>query len=243
MLTTSLLVLALLSSAVQTPAPETAAEQPVSVVPVPRTDQGILARQEECLRRARESAPTPVVFVGDSITQGWEFEGANAWKESIAPFGALDLGVSGDRTEHVLWRLAQAPLTRLAPRAIVLMIGTNNLGHGSSDAAQTLLGIRRVVAEMRAQCPDARILVLDVFPRGERFNAMRGDIAQINQALTRLDDGQKTRFLRIGDRFVEDDGSIRKEIMPDSLHLSEAGYRIWAEALVPHLRDAIAGKR
>lgn len=223
----------------ETPAP---AQRPVSVVPVPRTDEGILSRQTEVLRRARETASAKVVFVGDSITQGWEGEGARVWKESLEPLGALDLGVSGDRTEHVLWRLAQAPLTRLHPRAIVLMIGTNNLGHGASDAAQTLLGVQRVVAVLREQCPEARILVLDIFPRGERFNPMRGDIAQINQVLARLDDGQKLRCLRVGDRFVEDDGSIRREIMPDFVHLTEAGYRIWADAILPHLRDALAEK-
>jgi lysophospholipase L1-like esterase len=237
--------LSLLSaSAAPTPVqvPERPAE-PSSVVPVARTDGGILPRQEECLRRAREAAGAKVVFVGDSITQGWEGAGAVVWKQAFEPLGALDLGVSGDRTEHVLWRLAQAPLTRLQPRAVVLMIGTNNLGHGSSDAAATLLGIQRVVSVLREQCPKARLLVLDVFPRGERFNPMRGDIAQINQALARLDDGAQVRFLRVGDRFVEPDGSIRAEIMPDFLHLSEQGYRMWAEALRPHLQAALTDGR
>jgi len=216
---------------------------PSSVVPVARTDEGILARQTECLRRAKESAPAPVVFVGDSITQAWESAGAAVWKERMEPLGALDLGVSGDRTQHVLWRLAQAPLTRLEPRAIVLLIGTNNLGSGLSTAQETLLGVTRVIATLREQCPKSRILVLDIFPRGEHFNAMRGDLAQINQALSRLDDAEHVRFLRIGDRFVEADGSIRREIMPDFLHLSEAGYRIWADALVPELESALKAKR
>ncbi|MCY2959041.1 MAG: GDSL-type esterase/lipase family protein [Planctomycetota bacterium] len=239
-----LLALALLSPSAVHPLAQAAAptQQPSSVVPVPRTDEGILPRQEECLKRARETASAKVVFVGDSITQGWEGAGARVWKEALEPLGALDLGVSGDRTEHVLWRLGQAPLTRLQPKAIVLLIGTNNLGHGSSDAAQTLLGIQRVVAVLREQCPAARLLVLDVFPRGERFNAMRGDIAQINQVLAGMDDGKLVRCLRVGDRFVEEDGSIRKEIMPDFLHLSETGYRMWADALVPHLREALAEK-
>jgi lysophospholipase L1-like esterase len=219
------------------------AAPPSSVVPVARTDEGILARQTECLRRAKESAPAPVVFVGDSITQGWESAGAAVWKERMAPLGALDLGVSGDRTEHVLWRLKEAPLTRLEPRAIVLLIGTNNLGRGANMAEETLLGVTRVIAMLREQCPKSRILALNIFPRGERFNAMRGEIAQINQALSRLDDGEHVRCLRIGDRFVEADGSIRREIMPDFLHLSEAGYRIWADGLVPELENALKSKR
>jgi lysophospholipase L1-like esterase len=217
--------------------------EPSSIVPVPREDRGGVARQEECVRRARESKPTPVVLVGDSITQRWENEGAAIWKAQLEPLGALDLGVGGDRTEHVLWRLAQAPLTRLEPKVIVVLIGTNNLGHSASNAQDTLVGIQKVVATLRAQCPKARILLLDVFPRGERFNPMRGDIAQINQALARLDDGANVRFLRIGDRLVEPDGSIRAEIMADFLHLTEAGYRIWADALVPHLADALKSAR
>lgn len=240
---TASLFLALLPQSPQAPSAKPQTPPPSSVVPVARTDEGILARQTECLRRAKENAPAPVVFVGDSITQGWESAGAPVWKERLAPLGALDLGVSGDRTEHVLWRLAQAPLTRLDPRAIVLLIGTNNLGHGSSTAQEALLGVTRVIATLREQCPKARVLVLDIFPRGEGFNAMRGDLAQINQALSRLDDGEHVRFLRIGDRFVEPDGSIRREIMPDFLHLSEAGYRIWADALVPELEAASKSKR
>jgi len=212
---------------------------PVSVVPAPRTDGGGAERQAEVLRRVREAQSVRVVFLGDSITQGWEDEGASVWKDRIAPLGALQIGVGGDRTEHVLWRLTEAPLAPLAPRAIVLMIGTNNLGHGSSNAEQTLLGIRRVVAVLREQCPRSTILLLDVFPRGERLNPMRGDVAQINQALTRLDDGTHVRFVRVGDRFVEPDGSIKKETMPDFLHLSEAGYRTWGDAIVPEIERVL----
>ena len=91
--------------------------------------------------------------------------------------------------------------------------------------------------------PLSQAILLDVFPRGERFNPMRGDVAQINQALSRLDDGASVRFLRIGDRLVEPDGSIRPEIMPDFVHLTEAGYRIWADALMPHLEDALKSAR
>lgn len=214
-----------------------------AVVGVPRSDAGILERQAEVLRRARESAPTPIVFIGDSITQGWEGEGREAWELAIAPLGALNLGVSGDRTEHVLWRLEQAPITRLEPRAIVLMIGTNNLGHGSSNAEQTLAGVQKVVALLREQAPRAQVLLLEIFPRGERFNALRGDILQINQALRRsaaADASGKLRALAIGDLFVAPDGSIPPEIMPDHLHLSAAGYQRWARALAPELKAALA---
>ena len=82
------------------------------------------------------------------------------------------------------------------------------------------------------------ILLLGIFPRGERFNAMRGDILQVNQALARLEDEQ-VHFLDIGAAFVEDDGSISKTVMPDALHLSPEGYRRWADAIEPSIRQLL----
>jgi lysophospholipase L1-like esterase len=212
---------------------------PTSVVAAPRTDEWAIKREAECIKRAKESAPVHVVFVGDSITQGWEDGGKDAWTKHIAPLGALNLGNSGDRTENVLHRLAQAPLTRLKAKHVVLLIGTNNLGHGTSNAAETLAGMRKVAETLHAQCEGATIHILEIFPRGERFNAMRGDICQINQALRAFvrDDadrnGGKTRYRidALGDGFLNADGSISKDIMPDALHLSPKGYQMWAEGI------------
>jgi len=205
-----------------------------AVVPVPRTDEGILERQAEVLRRARSTAKAAVVFVGDSITQGWEDGGQEPWQKQFASLGALNLGVSGDRTEHVLWRLQQAPLTHLEPKVVVLLIGTNNLGHGTSTAEQTLAGVQALVALLHEQVPKAVLLVHEIFPRGERFNEMRGGIAQINQVLRNQSD-PRTRVLGFSDRWVRADGTLPKEIMPDFLHLSPAGYAQWAAALAPEI--------
>jgi lysophospholipase L1-like esterase len=215
------------------------AHKPSSLVPAPRTDDWAVKREAECIRRATESEPAPVVFVGDSITQSWEDPGKAAWAKHIAPLGALNLGNSGDRTENVLWRLDKAPLGRLKPKHIVLLIGTNNLGHGTSNATETLEGVKAVASKLAEQCPDATVHILEIFPRGERFNAMRGDICQINQALRAWVAGQTGSRLAIhaiGDRFMGTDGSISKEIMPDALHLTPKGYEMWAEALTPLLR-------
>lgn len=220
-------------------ATETAA-LPSSLVPVPRSDEGAKKREAELLRRARETEPAKVVFVGDSITQGWEGAGSGAWQHHLAPLGSLNLGNSGDRTEHVLWRLQQAPLTRLQPEHIVLLIGTNNLGHKTSTAAETLAGVEAVVKLLREQCPTAVVHILEIFPRSQHFDAMRGDICQINQALRAFvrtanaaaGEAAKLRIHDLGDRFVSADGSIDKAIMPDFLHLSRDGYSIWAEAMV-----------
>lgn len=217
--------------------------QPSSLVPAQRTDKAAIAREQECVRRAREAEPARVVFVGDSITQSWEGPGRDAWQQHIAPLGALNLGNSGDRTEHVLWRLQQAPLTRLSPEHVVLLIGTNNLGHKTSTALETLAGVEAVVKVLLEQCPKAQIHVLEIFPRGEQLNPMRGDICQINQALRAFvrataaapGVGERLRSHAIGDRFAGADGAIDKAIMPDYLHLSPRGYTMWAEALLPLL--------
>ncbi|MFO0828229.1 MAG: GDSL-type esterase/lipase family protein [Phycisphaerales bacterium] len=223
-----------------------AATKPVSVTPVPRSDEGILQRQTEVLRRVKEAkTPVPLVFIGDSITQGWEGNGKDVWASSIAPLASavLNIGVSGDRTEHVLWRLGQAPLDKLDARCIVLMIGTNNLGHGSSNAADTALGVRTIVDTLVEQCPKAKIVVLGIFPRGETMNAMRGDICQINQSLAAFaaqHPSHRVQLLDIGATFVEPDGTIKKDIMPDFLHLSKAGYQRWADAVAPAIKSNLS---
>lgn len=214
-------------------------KRPTSLVPAPRTDEWAIKREAECIKRATESAPANVVFVGDSITQAWEDPGKDAWAKHFAPLGALNLGNSGDRTENVLWRLDKAPLTRLKPKHIVLLIGTNNLGHGTSNAQETLDGVKAVAAKLAEQCPAAKVHVLEIFPRGERINNMRGDICQINQALrawVAAQKGSNFAIHAIGDQFMGADGSISKELMPDFLHLTPKGYAMWAEALVPVLK-------
>jgi lysophospholipase L1-like esterase len=215
------------------------ARPPSSLVPAPRTDEWAIAREKECIRRAKESKPAKVVFVGDSITQAWEDPGKAAWEKFIAPMGALNLGNSGDRTENVLYRLAQAPLTRLEPEHVFLLIGTNNLGHGTSNAAETLAGVKAVAELLQAQCPKATVHIIEIFPRGEAFNGMRGDIGQINQALrawVAVKKDPKLAIHAIGDAFVSPDGTISKDLMPDSLHLSPKAYEMWAAAVVAAMK-------
>ncbi|MBK7642954.1 MAG: GDSL family lipase [Planctomycetes bacterium] len=238
---TSFLPVALLASLLSlAPQDSKPAQQPVNpaLVPVTRTEDWVLERQAEVLERAKKTAKAPVIFVGDSITQGWEGDGRAVWEKHFAALGALNLGVSGDRTEHVLWRLEQAPITHLDPKVIVLLIGTNNLGHGTANAEQTLAGVLEVIAVLRKQAPKAVLLVNEIFPRGEHMNPMRGDIAQINQVLRGLADA-KTRVLGFCDRWVRADGTLSAQTMPDFLHITAPAYEQWAEALDPELRAVL----
>lgn len=219
------------------PQPPSVVPQTISTVPQPRVDEWGAARHAELIARVRAAEPGGIVFIGDSITQGWEQDGSAIWKVRFAPLRAVNLGSSGDRTEHVLWRLREAPISRLEPSMVVIMIGTNNVGHGRDDAAATLAGVKSVVELVRAQVPEASIVLCAILPRGPSMNSMRGDILQVNQALARTYPGdgpsRGVQVLDLGTRFIDPDGGILAALMPDGLHLSAAGYSEWADGLRP----------
>lgn len=215
-------------------------ERPACLTPVSR-EPGAKARQDEVLRRVREATPESarVVFIGDSITEGWENAGLEAWQRDFAPLGALEIGVGGDRTEHLLWRLQQAPLKPLDPKVIVLMIGTNNASTGRDTGELITRGVRAVADELHAQCPGAKVLVLDIPPRGAKMNPLRGIVLQVNQALSQVAWPEGVRFVRVADQFACGDGSIDPAVMPDFLHFSPKGYDLWAKAIAPAVTSAM----
>lgn len=182
--------------------------------------------------RARDAA---VAFVGDSITEGWEGAGRAVWDARFAPLGAINLGISGDRTEHVLWRFRRGDYDGLHPAAAVVMIGTNNLGSGHAPE-QVADGVRAIVDEMRDRWPSARVLLLGVFPRGQaQSDAFREQVRALNSRLKGVADDRRVFFKDIGAGFLEPDGALSPEVMPDFLHLSERGYGIWADAIAQDL--------
>jgi lysophospholipase L1-like esterase len=210
-----------------------------AIIPVPREERG-MKRTLQVLQRAKDQpGKYDIAFIGDSITQLWEAAGTNVWKQFYGRRKCLNLGVRGDRTQHLLWRLEQGQLDGLKPRVAVLLIGTNNSGDDRNTAPEILAGVQAVVAQIRTRLPKTKILLLGIFPRGETFREQRGVLLQVNQALAKLDDGQMIRFLDFGSQLIESDGSIPKAIMPDALHLSERGYQIWAQAMEPLLKKML----
>ena len=161
-----------------------------------------------------------------------------------APLKAANFGIGGDRTEHVLWRLENGNFDGLKPKAIVLMIGTNNTGHQGRPqkelngavyectAEQTAEGIKAILGQLRQKCPDAKILVLGIFPRGaDKNDKFRQQNEATNAIVKGFADGQKVFFLDVGAKFLEPDGTLSKTIMPDLLHPNEKGYQIWSDAI------------
>jgi lysophospholipase L1-like esterase len=176
-----------------------------------------------------------VIFVGDSITEGWEYGGKAIWAQYYAPRHALNLGIGSDHTQHVLWRLDHSNLDGLHPKVAVVLIGVNNIPDETNTPRMVLEGVTAVVQKLRTTLPQTKVLVLGIFPFREDFCAQRAKAAQVNQALHKLEDGQSVFFMDIAHLFLRPDGKISKTIMRDFLHPTTEGYRLWAEAMEPTL--------
>ena len=213
-----------------------------AVTPVPREGSWMERHRSFNERVQANQDQIDLVFIGDSITEGWERRGRLVWESYYAHRKALNLGIGGDRTQHVLWRLDHGNLEGIHPKVAVIMIGTNNSKDDRNTATEMVDGVRAVVAKLRSSIPKTKLLLLAIFPRGMEFNPQRGKILQVNQAISRLHDGKSVFYRDIGASFLGDDGVISPSIMPDSLHLSTAGYGVWANAIESfvskHLGDA-----
>lgn len=200
--------------------------------PAPKPDANWKQRQDTLNQRAAEAgSKAQVIFIGDSITQGWEGAGKAVWSRYYAHRNAVNLGIGGDRTQHVLWRLENGNLKGLRPKAAVVMIGTNNSNGEDNTVEQIASGVGAIIQKLRTAMPDTTVLLIPIFPRGENPNPQRGKNQQVNQILQKWVDGQKVRWVDFGHRYLNEQGVIPGSLMPDFLHLSEAGYRIWAESL------------
>jgi beta-glucosidase len=210
-----------------------------AITPVPR-DGGWMKRHESFNERVKQGN-VDLLLIGDSITQGWEGAGKKVWEKHYTPRNAVNLGIGGDRTQHVLWRLDNGNVEGISPKAAVLMIGTNNSGTNSS--VQIAEGVEAIVKKLRTKLPKTKILVLAIFPRGADVNdAKRKVNVGANLQIRKLDDGEMVHYLDIGDKFLNADGTLSKEVMPDLLHLNEASYKTWAEAIEPKLKELLGEK-
>ncbi len=180
-----------------------------------------------------------LLFIGDSITQSWEGPGKDTWNKYYGERNALNLGISGDRTEHVIWRLNNGNLrNQKKAKVAVVMIGTNNTGHNKQAPSEVKDGVNRIVSTLRARCPEAKILLLGVFPRGlNPDDPKRKNNVEINKLISTLHNGERIHYLDISDKFLNAEGILTKEVMPDALHPKEKGYQIWAEAIEPKLKE------
>lgn len=183
-----------------------------------------------------EKGEADLVFLGDSITSGWSRTGADLWKQQFVSLGAVNFGIGGDMTQNVLWRLLHGSIGKLKPKEFVLLIGTNNFGFTNESPESVARGVEQIVELLRSRFPKSGIILMAVFPRDQLPNTKnRRKIEHLNTLIKALTDGKIVSFLNINEALLLEDGKIPQSLMPDFLHLSEAGYAIWAQALKAHL--------
>jgi lysophospholipase L1-like esterase len=239
---------------------ETAA--PVNSAVVPHLNRGFRPRHDQFVEIAKQGN-IDVLFMGDSITDWWRSAGGrrgrrgqpaaeppaegenrpNAGKpvfdKYFGSWKVANFGIAGDTTQGVLWRLQNGEGQGFQPKAIMLMIGTNNTGRNS--AAEIAEGVTAVAAELRTDFPNAKILLLGIFPRGTPEQPVRTKIKEINTIISKLHDGQHVVYMDIGDKFLAEDGTIPRDIMADALHPTTKGYEIWADAVKEPLEKMLRG--
>jgi lysophospholipase L1-like esterase len=237
-------VMALVVSSISAPAvAQTAPADKLhsALEPVSRgTGRGWMARHEKMNARVKQGN-VDLLMIGDSITHGWEGSGKEIWAKYYTARNAVNLGIGGDRTQHVIWRLQNGNIEGLSPKAAVLMIGTNN---SKDNTPQEIAdGIEAIVKIIRTDLPETKILILAIFSRGENNDDPRRQVnEQTNQIVCKLADGKMIHYLDINEKFLEADGTLTREIMPDLLHPREKGYTIWAEAIEPTVAKLMGEK-
>jgi lysophospholipase L1-like esterase len=192
-------------------------------------------RHEEFLKIAKAGG-VDLLFVGDSITDGWRGSGKAIWDKTFGPFKPANFGIGGDRTEHVIWRMRNGELDGIQPKLVVLMIGTNN-GDPAPDVA---LGIKTILLDIHERCSRAKVLLLGIFPRSEKPDVARMKNDEVNKLISRFQGAMelgRVSYLDIGPKFLAADGTLSKDIMPDFLHPNEKGYQIWADAILDKVKQ------
>jgi lysophospholipase L1-like esterase len=214
---------------VRTPPPNTAI--------VPSLSPNFRAKHEANLEVARRG-DAEILFMGDSITDFWRnetgaFAGKPVFDRHFGHWRVANFGIAGDTTQGVLYRLQNGEGRGFSPRAVMLMIGTNNTARNT--AAEIAEGVGAVVLQLQRDFPQAKILLLGIFPRGRAGDPVRGTIAAINESIAKLHDGDRVQYLDIGALFLDEAGNIPAAVMSDALHPSAQGYEIWAKAVIEPL--------
>lgn len=198
--------------------------------------QAWMARHNGFLARTKENATKKigVIFLGDSITQGWDDTGKEVWDKNYEPLGAVNYGIGGDTTRQILWRLQNGEVEGLSPKLVVLKIGTNNL-YGDNNAGsdeEIADGIKAIIGQLQMRLPKSKILLLGVLPRQNEY--FTGRTSHISSLISKFADGKTIRFLDMSDQFQTAPGKVKPELYDDDqLHLKAAGYEVWAQTMAP----------
>ncbi len=175
-------------------------------------------------------------FIGDSITARWR--GSENWTKHWGAYKAVNMGIGGDSTQHVLWRLQNGQLDGCKAKMFVVMIGTNNLWGKSAKPADAAAGVKAILDLIQAKQPQAKILLMSLLPTGEKPNPGRDLRAAVNELIAKFGGGSIT-YMDIYGEYLQPDGTISKEDMGDFLHLAPNGYDIWADAINGKVKEIV----
>ncbi len=222
--------------------PARGSDKLIAARPEPRWHKDAWLKRHEAMNERVKQGDVGLLMIGDSITHWWDKEGEkggkNIWDRYYAKRNAVNLAISGDRTEHVLWRLENGNLEGISPKLAVLMIGTNN--HMSSPPEVTAGDIRSIVKKLRTKLPKTKVLVLAIFPRGGNDDDGARQInMKVNKRIADIGDGDPmVQFRNINDTFLND-RRLKQDLLPDGTHPNEKGYAAWAEAMEPILQELL----
>lgn len=201
-----------------------------------QTNQRMGPRHEGFVATAKQGN-IDLLLHGDSITDWWQ-QDANrpVFDKYFGNIRTANFAVAGDTTQGVLWGLRNGEGQGFQPKAVMLMIGTNNTGQFTGP--EIAEGVGAVVMELRRNFPSAKILLLAIFPRGMPGDPVRDKIAEVNEIVSRLDDQKNVFYMDIGRKFLDDKGVFLPEsFRPDNLHPQAKGYDIWGEAVSAKLAE------
>jgi len=212
--------------------------------PCIRPAAGIRARRHDAFVETAKTGDFDILFYGDSITDLWNVEadpqgnpgGKRVLDKYFGDVKVANFGVSGDTTQGILWGLQNGEGQGYKPKAVMLTIGTNNTGGASGP--EIAEGIGAIVLELRKDFPDAKILLLAIFPRGAGpTDSNHLKVEEANRIIARLDDQQHVFFMNINSKFLNEKGGLIGFRPGDNLHPVEQGYEIWASAVAPTLKS------
>ena len=225
-------------STLNTPVPGAEQDFGYQLVTTPELSRNYVQRiQEKTQQAEREGKDIKFVMVGDSITHFWEQAGANVLNANFAQYHPLNLGFAGDRTQNCLYVIEKTDVfSKIDPKLVMLLIGVNNFGWRQGGPIATAEGIRLCVKAIQEKAPNAKILLLGIFPAGNTPNDQnRPKIAATNEIIKGFADNRTVFYEDLGPKFLTPTGILERDIMADFLHPTAKGYQIWADAIRPYL--------
>jgi len=214
--------------------------------PASRTDANSRVAHEQLVEKARRGG-IDVYFLGDSITRRWGTSDEQYraflenWRSNFFGWNAANFGWGADTVQNILWRVSNGELDGVHPKVVVLLAGTNNIGNTPRQAIDAGVveevadGIAAVLGVVRVKAPEATVVLTGITPRRDRDGgtSLMPTIEAINRRLAAMADGSRVRFITINNRLARSDGALVDGMTVDGLHLSVAGYQVWADALKP----------